>query len=372
MGRLASFMADLYIGLMSGTSLDGIDAVVVDFSSSVKLRAHYHQAYTKSFKEDLQRLFYADHDEINRLGRLDIELGKRFAEAVFALLKKAKLAPDQIKAIGSVGQTIRHNPEVKTPFTIQIGDPNTLAALTAIPVVADFRRRDMAVGGQGAPLVPIFHQAIFYSSKVNRIILNLGGIANITALGVIADAVKGFDTGPGNALIDAWSDACLNKPYDEGGRWAIQGEVDNSLLNEWMKDRYFHRLPPKSTGKDYFNLDWIKRKLKKKSRRVDVQRTLTELTAQSVVHAIQNFTSISSGEIIVCGGGARNKFLLQRLQAQSEKFKVYSSKKLGWAPESIEATAMAWLAKQRLEKKIGNLPSVTGARKAAILGGLYF
>lgn len=357
----------MFIGLMSGTSIDGIDAVLVDFSNEkpVLVETH-HQPYTPELRKQIMALCSPSADEINRLGEMDILLGKEFANAVNTLLEKHPAARAQVRAIGSHGQTIRHHPQ--RGFTLQIGDPNVIAAETQITTVADFRRRDMALGGQGAPLVPAFHHAIFATPQVNRVIVNIGGIANITLLS--ADGkVSGFDTGPGNTLLDAWTEKHLQKTYDQHGEWARTGTVQKKLLQTLLSDAFFHLPAPKSTGREYFNLMWLEQFLTDE-KPADVQATLVDLTARSIAQSIQSH--FSEGKVFVCGGGAHNQFLLQRLEYFLPEFSLASTEKLGVHPNWVEAMAFAWLAKQTLEKKASNLTSVTGANQASILGGVYF
>ncbi len=368
-------MSNLYIGLMSGTSVDNIDAALVDFShQQAKLMAHHSLAIPADITKALREFNTPGNNEIDTMGQLDIVVGKLFAEAVLALLKQTDIKPSQIIAIGSHGQTIRHRPNFPTPFTLQIGDPNTIATLTGITTVADFRRKDMALGGQGAPLLPAFHAAFMRSNHINRIVLNLGGIANITVLPTdVTQQVTGFDTGPANGLLDLWIQKNKNLPYDKNGEWAKQGKVIENLLEQFLADPYFKKLPPKSTGKEYFNLAWLENYLSlNKYDAASIQRTLLELTAQSIFAAIQNYTQLTAGEIVVCGGGAHNQFLLERLQTLASHFKVISSQTLGIDPNWVEAMGFAWFATQTLERKPSNLPSVTGARELAVLGGVYY
>lgn len=366
-------MNELYIGLMSGTSADGIDAALVDFSkpTPVLLNTHY-QAYSEELREKIFALCQKGENEIERMGILDIVLGKAFAEAAMQLLEKSGVASNQVKAIGSHGQTIRHLPQ--QAFTLQIGDPNIIAALTSITTIADFRRKDMALGGQGAPLVPAFHHHLFANEHIDRVIVNIGGIANITCLPKNKDSIIGFDTGPGNALMDAWIDQHSKKRHDQNGEWAAKGAVQRDLLKNMLADRYFHLPAPKSTGREYFNLTWLQQYLTSLNRAIDppdVQATLVELTAQSILLAVsQHF---KAGEILVCGGGVQNVFLMSRLQDLTQnQFSLASTQKYGIDPNWVEAIAFAWLARQTINKKHGNIPRVTGARETSILGGIYF
>lgn len=358
-------MQELYIGLISGTSADGIDAAIVDFSGlEPKLVGTFFQEYTPEIREEVFAIYKPGTDEINRMGELDVKLGKAFASAVIALLKKEDISASAIKAIGSHGQTIRHHPNRQ--FTFQIGDPNVIAAETGIMTIADFRRRDIAFGGQGAPLVPAFHQAIFSAKNINRVVANIGGIANVTLLPSDGE-ICGFDTGPGNGLLDMWIQKHLQKNYDKNGEWAAQGKVNQKLLEAMMSDSYFKLSAPKSTGREYFNLEWLEKFSVDSISSVDVQATLVELTAKTLVDALPHSTK----ELFICGGGAHNDFLMSRIHANAKNISVDSTEKLGVHPDWVEAMAFAWLAKQTLEGKPGNIPKVTGARNATILGAIF-
>lgn len=360
-------MQELYIGLMSGTSADGIDAALVDFShTQPKLVASYYQEYAPELRQEILDLCHPGTNEINRLGNLDVKLGKAFADAAKKLLKN--IPPDQrVRAIGSHGQTIRHHPSQQ--FTLQIGDPNIISAETGITTVADFRRRDIAHGGQGAPLVPAFHHHIFAKDNKNQAIVNIGGIANITML-PSAGNIFGFDTGPGNTLLDAWTETHLNQSHDKNGNWAAQGKVNVDLLNDLLSDPFFKKPHPKSTGREYFNLQWLQNFLVQPIQSVDVQTTLVEMTARSILDAISQY--ISEGDVLICGGGVHNAFLMSRLKSLGKGFTVDSTQKFGIDPDWVEAMAFAWLAKQTLDKKPGNIIAVTGAKQPAVLGGVYF
>jgi anhydro-N-acetylmuramic acid kinase len=292
--------------------------------------------------------------------------------ATQGLLAEAGCQPAEIIAIGSHGQTIRHIPEGEYRTSFQIGDPNLIAELTGITTVADFRRRDMAAGGQGAPLVPAFHNQVFRASGINRVILNIGGIANITILpGDEEDPVSGFDTGPGNGLMDAWIFKHQGKQFDLNGEWAASGRVRPDLMDQMLADPYFSQAAPKSTGKEYFHLDWLKKHLPKKAKAEDIQASLCELTAMTISQAIQQ-TAPATDEIYVCGGGAHNPHLIQRLNELHKPVNVTSTSELGLSPDWVEATCFAWLAKQTLHQQAANLPSVTGARHNVVLGGIYW
>lgn len=366
-------MTNRYIGLMSGTSADGIDAVLVDFKQdqTYQVLAQSHTPFNDTLQQQILA-FHTEHaNELNRMGALDTQLGHAFAEAANTLLQKTGLSPTSIKAIGSHGQNIRHQPENPSPFTIQIGDPNIIASKTGIKTVADFRRKDIALGGQGAPLAPAFHQTVFQHLTQDTIVLNIGGIANITFLPKNRKHnVLGFDTGPGNALMDAWTQKHLDQHYDESGAWASTGKVLPALLSALLTDAYFKKPAPKSTGRAHFNLHWLTQYLKGTEAPEDVQATLLQLTAESICNAIKNICQ--TADLIICGGGVHNKHLVKALSQTATIRTAYSSKAFGVDPDTLEAVLFAWLAKQTLEKAPGNLTDVTGATKAAVLGGIYF
>lgn len=366
-------MQELYIGLMSGTSIDGVDAVLVDFKDQKpQLIASHSEAFSEHLFKGLQRLCLPGSDEINRLGRLDKTVGELFAKAVQGVLNKSGISADDIIAIGSHGQTIRHMPNLDTSFTIQIGDPNTIAVKTGIDVIADFRRKDMALGGQGAPLVPAFHQQVFAKMNTPRIILNIGGIANITYLPANdSQQVVGFDTGPGNTLMDYWCQQRRNQAYDVDGQWARSGHSDPSLLHHMLSHSYFAMPYPKSTGREMFNHMWLEQQLADFNhlKAEDIQSTLLDLTCQSIANDV--ITLSPSGELYVCGGGAFNSALMSRLVTLLPSYTIASTEKLGVAPQWVEAIAFAWLAMRYQKNLPGNLPAVTGAQRLAILGGKY-
>jgi anhydro-N-acetylmuramic acid kinase len=359
---------------MSGTSADGVDAALVDFSgASPRLIASHYAPYNLELRKQILDLCHPGENEIHRLGELDIALAHAFADAAKTLMNNASITADKINAIGSHGQTIRHAPNNAYRFTLQIGDPNTIAAKTGITTIADFRRKDIALGGQGAPLVPAFHYHLFASDKIDRAIVNIGGIANVTLLPRGEQkSIIGFDTGPGNALMDYWIFTHQNETHDKAGAWSAKGTVNQTLLQNMLADTYFKSPAPKSTGREYFNHQWLQSHLKKMNiNPVDVQTTLTELTAVTITNAIKQ--NLSGGEIYICGGGAHNAHLMSRLQALSAPaFTVQSTETLGAHPDWVEAIAFAWLAQQTMNKKSGNLPSVTGAKQAGILGGVYY
>ncbi len=376
---------DYFIGLMSGTSMDAIDAALVAFhNDKPKLIEALNFPITDSLRNELQALCQPGENEIERLGRADTQLGILFAGSVKHLLKQANIPASKIHAIGSHGQTIRHcpegsDPESNSPFTLQIGDANQIAEHTSITTVADFRRRDMAAGGQGAPLVPAFHAATFRSSEHSRVILNIGGISNITVLPREADSnITGFDTGPGNGLMDAWIQTHQQQNFDENGQWASSGNINKKLLAQLLTDDYFGKAPPKSTGRELFNLSWLEQQLSQMGKNissVDVQTTLAEFTVISITEAINqhafNKNGTGTGEVIVCGGGTRNSFLMKRLSEHLKPVEVKTTDDFGLPAEWVEAVAFAWLAKETLANRPGNVPGVTGASHPVVLGGIY-
>jgi anhydro-N-acetylmuramic acid kinase len=367
----------LYVGLMSGTSVDAIDSALVrcDSDGVAILTTHQH-AIPSELKQRIAAISNSGSNEIERLGILDRELGLLFAEATNELLRAAKVRPAQVRAIGSHGQTIRHRPPsaaalAKESFSLQIGDPNTIAELTGITTVADFRRRDIAAGGEGAPLAPAFHAAALAKPGVNRAIVNIGGIANASFLEG-TELQGGFDTGPGNTLLDHWILLHCGKSYDHNGQWAATGQVHQMLLDQLLAHPYFHKTGPRSTGKEEFNLTWLESNLVEfdKITSVDVQATLVELTCTSISRAIWN-NLLNVTEIYICGGGAHNSHLMQRLAEQLAPATVASTSHIGMDPDWVEAAMFAWLASRTLEGLAGNSPTVTGAVGARVLGGIY-
>lgn len=369
----------LYIGLMSGTSMDAVDAVLVDLDAChLRLLEIHSQPYPPALQTRLQK---AIRNEVtpDELGRLDRSVGEAFAACALALMDRANVTAPSIKAIGSHGQTVRHAPEGEEGFSLQIGDPNTIAERTGIMTVSDFRRRDIAAGGQGAPLVPAFHAWFFGSEHEPRALLNLGGIANVTLLPPSVSgspatthslSITGFDIGPANTLLDSWCWQHRNLPYDNDGLWARSGNLHQPLLDSFLSDPYFSRRPPKSTGREYFNQDWLQRHLEQQPALApaDVQRTLLELTAVSVAAMPQMEPQT---KVFVCGGGCRNLFLLERLRDLMPESEVTTTAEVGLAPQAVEGAAFAWLARQTLEGLPGNIPASTGARGIRILGGIY-
>lgn len=363
--------ASLYLGLISGTSADGIDAALVRFAPRMQVIAARTFAYPESLRERIVALARnAAAITLDDLGHLDVEIGECFADAALALLRDADTDAHDVAALGSHGQTVCHRPNGTHPFTLQIGDPNVVAERTGIITVADFRRADVAAGGQGAPLLPALHAAILADASMPRAILNLGGIANVTLL-VPGQAVIGFDTGPANCLLDAWSLRVRGEARDEGGTWARSGRVDAALLRRLLDDPYFALLPPKSTGREYFNLDWLGERLPTGIEPADVQATLLHLTARSIADALRRAHAVEIREVYACGGGVHNDALMAALRGELPDAKVGTTAALGLDPDFVEAVGFAWLARARLEHAPGNLPSVTGARGPRVLGGIY-
>ena len=367
----------LFVGLMSGTSLDGIDAALVKIDDESDQRPQLIDALCLPLAAELRtallELTQASQVSFAALGAAESVFCDHQAEAVRQLLQRHDLTPDAITAIGSHGQTIEHAPYADAPFTYQLDNPSRLAELTGCRVVADFRRRDMAAGGQAAPLAPIFHQALFTDTFRTRLILNLGGIANLTRLGP-ADAslsVIGFDTGPANLLIDAWHARHRGGPIDEDGDWAASGSVDRHLLERLLDEPYFTATPPKSTGRELFHLGWVEARLCGHETPIDVQATLAELTAVSVAQAARPFIEPDRTDLIVCGGGARNRHLMQRLATYLPDVSIGQCEAFGWSADWLEAGAFAWLAWRRIQRLPGNLPEVTGASGPRVLGGIY-
>jgi anhydro-N-acetylmuramic acid kinase len=360
-----------YLGLISGTSMDAIDAALVDFGvAPLRIIATSATPFEPTLKRRISALIDgADSVALDEVGQIDVELGRALANAALTLMASAGVSADQVTAIGSHGQTLRHRPDLTAPFTWQIGDPNILAEMTGVSVVADFRRRDVAAGGQGAPLLPVFHDQVFRSDSEDRVIVNLGGIANITIL--TRDAgVTGFDTGPANRLLDAWISLHEGKEFDAGGSWAATGQVDHTLLRELLDEPYLRAAPPKSTGRELFNLPWLKSKLGLFSRQPrDVQATLQQFTARSVADAVRRFAP--GAALYVCGGGARNAGLLNAIALAIAPNRVATTEALGLDPDFVEAIAFAWFAKRTLAGLPSSAGGVTGAKGARILGGVY-
>jgi anhydro-N-acetylmuramic acid kinase len=353
---------------MSGTSLDGIDAALVDLSGAQpKLIGTHYQAYQAALKDALLALHHPAHDELHQSQIIAIQLARAYADATRSLLQKTGMTSAQIQAIGCHGQTVRHRPE--HGYTIQLNNAALLAELTGIHVVSDFRSRDIAAGGQGAPLVPAFHDKVLRHPNIHRAILNIGGIANLTDL-PCNGVTTGFDCGPGNLLMDAWISKHQGKPYDKDGAWASKGKVIPLLLQKLLAEPFFPAVPPKSTGRDLFNLNWLESFLSGNEAPEDVQTTLLALTGDSIALAVRNFCGTAK-ELYLCGGGAHNGALVSHLQHALPQCKIQKTEELGIAADWMEAIAFAWLAQQTLHLRPSNLPAVTGARHACVLGAIY-
>jgi anhydro-N-acetylmuramic acid kinase len=362
----------LYIGLMSGTSVDGIDAALVSFDvTGPTLQAGLTHPWPDALRERILATAQGEQAlDLDHYGQLDVAIGHCFAEATLALLRQASVGAGAVRAIGSHGQTLRHRPAGAHPFTLQLGDPSVLAERCGIDVVADFRRADVAAGGQGAPLLPAVHAMLLGAPGRTRVVLNLGGIANITVLGADG-SVRGFDTGPANGLLDAWCLRHRGQPFDRDGAFAASGTVDTALLQTLLADDYFHRPPPKSTGREHFHLAWLDAHPRVAALAPgDVQASLLALTVQSIAEAIERHAGDAS-EVLACGGGVHNALLLNRLAERLAPRSLRSTADFGVDPDYLEATAFAWLARQRLLGLPGNLPAVTGARGPRVLGAIY-
>ena len=361
-------MPELYVGLMSGTSLDGVDAILADLNTAQpRLIGHRHQGFAPALRNELLALNQSTGDELRRAALAANNLAREYASLVNSLLAQCAVDAQSVTAVGCHGQTVRHQPA--DGYTIQLANGSLLAELTGVTVICDFRGRDIAAGGQGAPLAPAFHHAVFASAEKHRAIVNIGGISNITDLPPAA-TVTGFDCGPGNVLLDLWVQRHCGEPYDRDGAWAQTGRPITDLLARLLDDDYFRRAPPKSTGRDTFNYDWLARRLIGTEQPADVQATLLMLSAICIAEAIGKFCA-DAQEVYVCGGGARNRALGALLAKQLAPRKVAATDVLGVDAEHVEALAFAWLARQTLNSSPGNLPSVTGARGLRVLGAIY-
>ncbi|WP_396956348.1 anhydro-N-acetylmuramic acid kinase [Nitrosomonas sp.] len=359
-----------YIGIMSGTSLDGIDAVLVNFSGlSFSLLYTCHIPYDQPLQTELLCLNRTGENELHRAAVLSNRLSGRYAQAVRQLLEKSGIDPGEIVAIGCHGQTVRHCPQPENSYSIQLVNGALLAELTGMTVVTDFRSRDIAAGGQGAPLVPAFHHEMFAHRDIHRLIINIGGITNITSLPVTG-SVNGFDCGPGNMLMDAWCLKHTGMAYDRNGSWAKSGRVIGPLLENLLDFPYFSLAPPKSTGREMFDLDWLQPYLTDDEATQDVQSTLLQLTVQTIANSVETYYP-AARELYLCGGGAHNGALTARLQQKLPDQRINRTDVLGIEAEWVEACAFAWLARQSIERTPGNLPAVTGASGSRTLGAIY-
>ena len=366
--------SEIYIGLMSGTSLDGVDIAIVDFAQHPPTILHCNShPYDQLLRQRIRDITVSGAANLDNLCQLDVELGNTYAQIVNRAIEAIKLDSAQILAVGNHGQTIRHSPDSELPYTLQIGDPNIIAAKTGITTVADFRRKDMALGGQGAPLAPAFHRFMFSSTSSDRAIINIGGIANVTYLPAnTTSPVIGFDTGPGNTLSDFWINRHKQQARDEQGRWAQSGNIIDALLDNLLdSEAYFQRSQPKTTGTEYFNSDWLLPRLSPDLAAEDVQATLVELTVKTIAGGIKQLAS-TPVECFVCGGGVHNHYLINRLQQALPECQILNTDQLGLDPDFVEAVAFAWLARQSMNRQTGNLPTVTQASSETLLGGIYF
>lgn len=360
--------AELYVGIMSGTSLDGIDAALLDFSGNTpRLLATHYQAYPSTLKETLLALHQPTQNELHHTQLVANELAQGYAAATKMLLLASNINASQVRAIGCHGQTIRHRPDAG--YTLQLGNAALLAELSGITVVNDFRSRDIAAGGQGAPLVPAFHHKMLRHPDIHRVIVNIGGISNLTNLPP-RQATSGFDCGPGNLLMDAWINLHQGQSYDKDGEWAASGIIIPALLQAFLDEPYMHASPPKSCGRDLFNLDWLEHHLHGKEAPADVQATLLALTAHAISDAIVQYCP-GAKEIYLCGGGAHNRTLVTYLNKALPNCHIQLTDQLGIEADWLEAIAFAWLAQQTLQSHSANLPEATGARHPCILGAIY-
>lgn len=365
-------MDGYYIGLMTGSSADAIDAALVKFNAGQpQLIRASTTPYPEALRTEIIRLTHGEATTATAICALDARIGQQLAHVADGLINAAGIDRSKLIAIGSHGQTVCHLPDDDPRSTLQLGDAAQIAELTGITTVADFRRRDMAAGGQGAPFAPAFHAACLHSADEARCVLNLGGIANITVLPNDPHTpVIGFDTGPANALLDLWVEKHTGARFDKAGQWAASGNIDESLLNTWLADTYFSKPPPKSTGRDYFNADWLQKTTQQHHAAQDIQATLVELTAASVAEAIRTVAA-NTKTVLVCGGGLKNDYLMGRLRARLQPISLQSSESAGLHPQWMESILMAWLAARAINKLPGNLPSVTGAKAARICGAIY-
>ena len=361
-----------YVGVMTGTSVDGLDVAVVDITTDApRIAAAATVPLPPDLAADLVALASPGTDGVDRVGAADAELGEFIGKAVLDCLESWNIPPKDVRAIGCHGQTIRHRPDAVPAFTVQIGDPNRVAEITGIDTVADLRRRDIAAGGEGAPLTPLFHAAMFRLSQRHRVVVNIGGIANATMLAAGSDSIVGFDTGPGNALLDAWTRHCMGEPFDRDGAWASSGTVAPGLMRELQADPFIRRAPPKSTGKEVYNLDYVIRATAGLDLAPEsIQATLAEFTAWSIAGAIERWGP-GPGDVVACGGGRHNPMLMQHLATKLHRYRVLATDELGIDGDALEAAAFAWFAHRTLTGQPGNVPAVTGARGPRVLGTTY-
>ncbi|WP_375754152.1 anhydro-N-acetylmuramic acid kinase [Vibrio sp. HN007] len=365
---------ELYIGVMSGTSMDGVDTALVRIEGSeIELLSHDVYPLPQELKQELLTVCLGQETTLRQVGKLDHHLGQLFAKAVIQLLDKSHFRAEDITAIGNHGQTVFHQPYGDDPFTLQLGDANIIAAKTGIKTVADFRRKDMALGGQGAPLVPAFHHTIFHAEESSVVVLNIGGIANISVMQPDKPTL-GYDTGPGNMLMDAWIEKKLGKRFDKDGEFARTGNCIDELLDSLCNDGYFNLTPPKSTGRELFNLPWLINQLDSfegSFHPEDIQATLAEFTAVTICNEVTKYSSGPAPELLVCGGGAKNQLLMERIKLHLPGWQVTTTDNKGVDSDHMEAMAFAWLAQRRIHNLPSNLPEVTGASKQASLGVIY-
>ena len=365
----------LYIGLISGTSTDAVDAAIVDVTPErIELIASHSETIPPSLGSALRTVIDSERIDRSSFWQLDVQVGELFARAARALLEHAGVDASQIRAIGSHGQTVFHAPDAEFPCTVQIGDPNIIAERTGITTVADLRRRDLAAGGQGAPLAPAFHDAVFRTEAHDRVVINIGGIGNLTLLPADASLpATGFDTGPGNTLMDVWAGRVLGVAMDVDGEWARSGQCHQQLLELLETEQFLALAPPKSTGRELFNLSWLDGHLARLGEEVaaeDVQRTLCEFTTDSIAAAVHKHAP-DTREVLVCGGGVHNPLIMERLAERLRPIDVGSTTGIGFDPDWVEAAAFGWLAARAMDGLPGNLPAVTGAAHPVILGGIY-
>ncbi len=359
--------SNLYIGVMSGTSMDSVDVALCEIDGTgCRLLSHIDYPFDKALKKEI--LGVIEHGcSLDQLGSIDHRLGELFGDAVNALMFQEDLHSEMVRVIGLHGQTLWHAPDSLTPFSMQLGDPNIVTTKTDIPVVADFRRKDIALGGQGAPFAPAFHQFLFQNFGVKTAVVNIGGMANVSFLG---DELIGYDTGPGNVLLDGWYDRHHIGGYDIDAQWSQQGSCDEALLEAMLSEPYFTMSPPKSTGREQFNMAWLEMHLQNRTdvKPEDIQATLVELTARTIADEVLRFNPIL---LLVCGGGVRNPHIMARLKSLLSETEVASTDSVGVDSQNLEAMAFAWLAYKRIHAEPVELSTVTGAASNGILGGLY-